>query len=200
MKLKYFLRGLASGIVVTTLLLTISHNAKKDNISEQEIIERAEKLGMVMEEETDLLSAALTPKGEPTAEPTAVPESTGEAQTASQITGEPTKGAEMELTQKPTQEPVLTQEPVPTQEPTKEPTQIPTEEPVSSEKKVLTIVSGMWSDKVASELQAMGLVESASEFDQYLISNGYADKIVVGTFEIPAGASYDEIARIITSK
>lgn len=194
MKLKYFLRGLASGIVVTTLLLTISHNAKKDNISEQEIIERAEKLGMVMEEETDLLSATLTPKGEPTAEPTAVPESTGEAQTASQITGEPTKGAEMELTQKPTQEPV------PTQEPTKEPTQIPTEEPVSSEKKVLTIVSGMWSDKVASELQAMGLVESASEFDQYLISNGYADKIVVGTFEIPAGASYDEIARIITSK
>ena len=194
MKLKYFLRGLASGIVVTTLLLTISHNAKKDNISEQEIIERAEKLGMVMEEETDLLSATLMPKGEPTAEPTAVPESTGEAQTASQITGEPTKGAEMELTQKPTQEPV------PTQEPTKEPTQIPTEEPVSSEKKVLTIVSGMWSDKVASELQAMGLVESASEFDQYLISNGYADKIVVGTFEIPAGASYDEIARIITSK
>lgn len=182
MKLKYFLRGLASGIVITTLLLTISHNVKKDNISEQEIIERAEKLGMVMEEETDLLSVTLTPKGEPT------------------------KGAEVEVTQIPTQEPALTrepaltQEPSPTLEPTKEPTQIPTEEPASSEKKVLTIVSGMWSDKVASELQAMGLVKSASEFDQYLIRNGYADKLIVGTFEIPAGSSYDEIARIITSK
>lgn len=190
MKLKYFLRGLASGIVVTTLLLTISHNAKKDNISEQEIIERAEKLGMVMED--DLLAATLTPKGEPTAEATVVPESTEEDKMTSQVTGEPPEEAQVELTQTPTQEPA------PTQEPTKEPTQIPTQ--ASSEKKVLTIVSGMWSDKVASELQAMGLVDSASEFDQYLVKNGYADKLVVGTFEIPAGASYDEIARIITSK
>ena len=187
MKLRYFLRGLASGIVITTLLLTISHNVKKDNISEQEIIERAEKLGMVMEE-TDLLSVTVTPKGEPTAEVTEAIEPTEEAQ----ITSEVTKGAEMESTQAPTQGVTPTQEPTPMQE--------PTQENASSEKKVLTIVSGMWSDKVASELQAMGLVENASEFDQYLIRNGYADKLVVGTFEIPAGASYDEIARIITGK
>ena len=48
MKQKYFLRGLASGIVVTTVILTISFNARKDDISEQEVIARAEKLGMVM--------------------------------------------------------------------------------------------------------------------------------------------------------
>ncbi len=190
MKLKYFLRGLASGIVITTLLLTISHNAKKDNISEQEIIERAEKLGMVMEEGTGLLSPTVTITGEPTAEATKVPESAEETQTSIEITGGLTEGAEGKLTQMPTQEPT----------PTQESTQMPTGTAASSEKKVLTIVSGMWSDKVARELQAMGLVESASEFDQYLIQNGYADKIVVGTFEIPEGASYQEIAGIITSQ
>lgn len=190
MKLKYFLRGLASGIVITTLLLTISFNVGKDDISEQEIIKRAEKLGMVMEEETDLLSSTSTPTKENEAEATATvsPEITEETEVTVSVTQTPTK----EPTQEPTQEP--------TKEPTKEPTPIPTQAAASSEKKVLTIVSGMWSDAVARELQAMGLVDSASEFDQYLIKNGYADRLVVGTFEIPAGASYDEIARIITSR
>lgn len=186
MKLKYFLRGLASGIVITTLLLTISFNVGKDDISEQEIIKRAEKLGMVMEEETDLLSSTSTPTKENEAEATATvsPEITEETEVTVSVTQTPTK--------EPTQEP--------TKEPTKEPTPIPTQAAASSEKKVLTIASGMWSDAVARELQAMGLVDSASEFDQYLIKNGYADRLVVGTFEIPAGASYDEIARIITSR
>ena len=190
MKQKYFLRGLASGIVVTTVILTISFNARKDDISEQEVIARAEKLGMVMAEavedtpEPTEAEVTVTPTPEPTEEPKA--------------TATPTPTLE------PTEEPKATATPTPTPEPTEEPkaTATPTPEAVqsSSEKKVLRIASGMWSDKVARELQAMGVIEDAADFDQYLIRNGYAERLVVGTFEIPAGATYEQIAQIITSR
>ena len=174
MKQKYFLRGLASGIVVTTVILTISFNARKDDISEQEVIARAEKLGMVMAEAV-----------EDTPEPT-----------EAEVTVTPTP--------EPTEEPKATATPTPTLEPTEEPkaTATPTPEAVqsSSEKKVLRIASGMWSDKVARELQAMGVIEDAADFDQYLIRNGYAERLVVGTFEIPVGATYEQIAQIITRR
>ncbi|HBI73185.1 MAG TPA: hypothetical protein DDY59_08355, partial [Lachnospiraceae bacterium] len=45
MKLKYYMRGLGIGILLTTLLFALSGYQKK--LSDQEIIERAEKLGMV---------------------------------------------------------------------------------------------------------------------------------------------------------
>lgn len=184
MKLKYFLRGLASGIVITTLILTISYRNKMADISEQEVA--------ITEEATLTPEVTKTPKEEVTV----TPEATQEPTMTLEATQEPTMTPE--ATQEPTATPEPTQEPTVTPEPTPEPTKAPAE--VSTEKKVLTITSGMWSDRVARELQAMGVVENAADFDKYLIQNGYADKIVVGTFEIQVGASYDEIARIITSK
>ena len=209
MKQKYFLRGLASGIVVTTLILTISFNARNDDISEKEIIARAEKLGMVMKEKNDSVTLSVTPviKTEET-------DVTQEAEVTQTMTTEETKQPVATPTLEPTKEPVATatltleptKEPVATPEPTKEPvptaTPTPTPEAVqsSTEKKVLTIVMGMWSDKVARELETMGVVEDAVDFDQYLIRNGYAERLVVGTYEIPAGATYEQIAQIITGR
>lgn len=45
MRLKFFLRGLGIGIIVTTIMLTISHRANR-TMSDSEIIERARTLGM----------------------------------------------------------------------------------------------------------------------------------------------------------
>ena len=53
MRLKYYLRGLGIGILVTTIILTIAGN-KGNKISDEEIKRRAEKLGMVMKEEQTL--------------------------------------------------------------------------------------------------------------------------------------------------
>lgn len=199
MKLKYFLRGLASGIVITTVMLTISFRTREVKIPEHELIKRAQELGMVMQEERDLLSDTAMPakEAEITETPTDTPEQSKEE---SIVTSQPTQQAEVtkepesEATPTPSGEEAATPTAALAKEPTKEPTS------AAEEKKVLTIVSGMWSDKVAGELQAMGVVENAAEFDQYLIKNGYADKIVVGTFEIPVGAPYEEIAHIITTR
>lgn len=52
MKLKYYLRGLGTGIVVTALVLGISLSHGKGSMSDEEIIKRAKELGMVEEFES----------------------------------------------------------------------------------------------------------------------------------------------------
>lgn len=49
MKLKYYLRGLGTGIVVTALVLGISLSHGKKSISDEEVKKRAAELGMVEE-------------------------------------------------------------------------------------------------------------------------------------------------------
>ncbi len=51
MKLKYYLRGLGIGIIGTAIVMGIALSGKKETLSDEEIIERAEVLGMVMEGE-----------------------------------------------------------------------------------------------------------------------------------------------------
>lgn len=214
MKLKYFLRGLGSGIVITSIILTVSHQGRPHEIPEKEIVKRAEELGMVWEEKGDLI-AEVTKEPEITNTDEKNNEN-GEQENAGNeevtVTPETTNTPTPEPTNTPTPEPTNTPTPEPTNTPTPEPTNTPTPKPTATpeptptpftglqEKKVITIVSGMWSDKVARELEAMGAVDSALAFDQYLIANGYAERIVVGTFEIPAGATYEQIAKIITTR
>lgn len=51
MKLKYYLRGLGIGMIAATLILMIAFSNQKTELSDAEIIERAEALGMVMKED-----------------------------------------------------------------------------------------------------------------------------------------------------
>ena len=54
MKLKYYLRGLGIGILITTIIFMIFIRVDKNHImTDKEIMARAEELGMVMQEEDD---------------------------------------------------------------------------------------------------------------------------------------------------
>lgn len=64
----------------------------------------------------------------------------------------------------------------------------------------ITIKSGSGSKTVCKQLVAAGLIEDANEYDKYLIKNEYATRICVGTYEIPIGSSWEEIAKQITRK
>ena len=52
MKLKYYLRGLGIGILVTTVILSLAGVGRK-NMTDEEVVKRAKELGMV---ESTLLS------------------------------------------------------------------------------------------------------------------------------------------------
>ena len=50
MKFKYYLRGLGIGILISTIILSVSFAMNKNDLSDDEIIARAKELGMVMED------------------------------------------------------------------------------------------------------------------------------------------------------
>lgn len=68
----------------------------------------------------------------------------------------------------------------------------------STETYTLEISKGASSPGVAGLLKKSGLVDDAAAFDDYLCRNGYDKRIQNGVFKIPAGAGYEEIAKIIT--
>lgn len=64
--------------------------------------------------------------------------------------------------------------------------------------RVITVISGDSSYTVAKKLADVGVVSSAASFDTFLCENGYDKRIRTGTFSIPADASDEQIARIVS--
>lgn len=64
--------------------------------------------------------------------------------------------------------------------------------------KTITINHGDGSYTVARKLADVGVVTSADTFDSFLCQNGYDKRLRTGTFSIPADASDEQIARIVT--
>lgn len=212
MKLKYYLRGLGIGMIVTALILGISFSNRQDQTSQimtdDQIRERAAELGMV--DSSELTLAALQNSEKQPTEGT--PEETTQTQEQNNIEAEPetTVPAETQATVEPetTQEPEATADPEPekTAEPEKaagpETTAEPevTETPQRTQTASITIQRGDDSGSASRRLYEAGLVENAKAFDNYLCNNGYSRSINPGTYEIAPGTSEEEIAKIITGK
>lgn len=200
MKLKYYLRGLGIGIIVTAILMG-SAAKDKEELTDAEIKARAAELGMVEQKVLSDIEGTTAPKNTEAPSLTMEPENT----TSLKPTPEPTEGPTAEPTEQPTEptaEPTAepTEQPMP--EPTAEPTAEPTEQPqdttqTNAETMTVIIRSGETSWSISQTLFDLGMVESASDFDRYLCQNGYDKTIRIGTFEIPKGATYSEIAQII---
>lgn len=178
MKLKYYLRGLGIGILVTAAILTIVYHTK-GSMSDSQIKKRAAQLGMVMASTEEDTLFAQTTQADTTIEETgtiSVEETTTAVETTEAVTE------------------------APTEKPTEKPTEAPTEKPTepAAAKAVLTISPGMYSESVSAELVRLGIITNQKEFNSYLVNNGYAERIQTGDFKVKADMSYDEIARIIT--
>ena len=63
----------------------------------------------------------------------------------------------------------------------------------------LIVERGYSSDRVAGILDDAGVIDNAVAFDRYLCSNGYDKRISVGSYQIPAGADYSTVAKLITN-
>lgn len=208
MKLKYYLRGLGIGMIVTALILGISFSNRQDQTSQimtdDQIRERAAELGMV--DSSELTLAALQNSAKQPTEGT--PEETTQTQEQNNIEAEPetTVPAETQATVEPetTQESEATTEPEPEPEKTAGPetTAEPevTEAPQRTQTASITIQRGDDSGSASRRLYEAGLVENAKAFDNYLCNNGYSRSINPGTYEIAPGTSEEEIAKIITGK
>lgn len=248
MRLKYYLRGLGIGIAVTAVILSFSGNDKAPAMTDEQIMARAEELGMqkAVEEETE------DPEAVSEAETDALNEAGGQVDSAAEVQDKAEAEAPVEKTEEPESEDLEEQSDVSTAEnaesdaqeadvpeqsaeaPATETESIEKPEKADSgdtedtktdatgsesgqqdklpaveqkadgesvEKMVLvTIKSGDSSVAVSRKVAEAGLAESAAEYDAYLCQNGYDKKLAVGVHEIPADATDEEIARILTSR
>lgn len=162
MKLKYYLRGFGLGILLTAILMIIvTHNSRKE-LSNAEIINKAEALGMVMKEDNSKDST----------------NGNKEKKESNATTVDQQIKANDEKKQVANPE-----------------TTTPPQEFIA-----IIVQRGEVSETIADKLQNAGVVPDAKVFNKYLTDNNYADNLQTGTFNIPKGASQEEIAKILTSK
>lgn len=201
MKLKYYLRGLGIGMIVTALILGISFSSRQEQaqtMTDDQIRERAAELGMVDSSELTLaaLQNGVMQPTESTPQETQTQNSPEAATEEPEETQTPETNTEPEVTVTPevTNEPETTVTPEATPEP--EATKVPEQTQTDG----ITINRGDDSGSVSRRLYEAGLVENAKAFDNYLCNNGYSRSINPGTYEIVPGTSEEEIAKIITGK
>lgn len=196
MKLKYYLRGLGAGILFSVLIFAFVVGGKTETLSDEEIIRRAKELGLVEKITIDMEKLKGNATGTPTPTLTDAPTSTP--------TQAPTNTPTLTPTSTPTPTPTNTPTPTPTSTPIPTPTQIPKQtesvEPGETVKTVkITVVRGMTSEDVAYLVKEAGIVDDALALNAFLIRNGYAERLRVGTFELKSGMTQEEIAKRLTN-
>lgn len=208
MKLKMYLRGLGIGIMVTALIMGI---ATKDGrpLTDAEIKAAAAKLGMVDSNAlklTDLPqengSKGSQPVGSDEAPDGGTNSGSGEEPSGEEgNTGGEAENSDGEETPDSAEDPSGEDEnPGGIENPSGEDENPGGTESASGEEETVKIIvsRGTGSRSVCNQLAEAGLIEDAAAFDQYLIESGYSKRISAGTFEIPKGASDEEIAKIIS--
>lgn len=227
MKLRYYLRGLGIGIVITALLMGLTKGSAKETLSDDEIIARAEALGMV---QSSVLSSDLnheeqgedgvtvsynTALDEP--DIAALPDSAGADQTGdaagvvdTEATDKTADAADTVDSEKVADAAGDSEKVADAAGASEGSTKASDTDVADNSTKAtdttgaatitVTINSGDGSDTVARRLAELGVITDAGDFDRYLCQNGYDKKLATGNHEINAGAGYQEIAEILIKR
>ena len=248
MKLRYYLRGLGIGIIVTAIIMSFTRQPEK--LSDAQIKMKALELGMVEEsvladlqnkkeeshipafedivnveeentEESDTVAEESENAEESDSEAeegnTASGESNSEAEEGNSVSGESnsetegTNAAENSNTAAQEQNSaeegnIVAEEQNNIEENNSDSVAnadsnigsvIVSPEEVVEQYIVILVESGNGSEIISRRLYEAGLVNSAVEYNRFLVRNGYDRKLKVGNHEIPVGATEEEMAKIL---
>lgn len=221
MELKYYLRGLGLGILVTAIIMSIAAS-KKRAMTDDEIIARAKQLGMIEDSvlteinakedmtEEDATEGDITEEDISSEDQGVQPEpdadiDTGEEAADVEVASRDTDIEDADSQDNNTEEagPESNEDVEPVVPETDEDTESTDPEPETVDSAirgsaVITIGRGDGSYTVSKKLEEAGVIPSAGDYDTFLCANGFDKRIRSGTFTIPADASDEQIARIIT--
>lgn len=208
MKLKYYLRGLGIGIVVTALLMGYSNKNRaaepKAEVATEEtagdlLVDRNGEATTeeVIEQSTVENVTVETDSAETSEEETSQEETASELESSTQ---EAETITETESVTETETESVQAEEATDKKEQTQSSTEADAGNALLQTTIEINIVRGDDSGTVARKLQNAGMVESATEYDAYLMQHGYDKKIRVGKVEIPVDATWQEIAEYISGR
>lgn len=190
--MKNFVRGMGVGILVTTLVFAIAFMLKGNDISDDEIRQRAKALGMV-EEDTQVVK----PKEESTGQAV---ESGNPIENAAQTD----MAVSMEAmnivtdTDAPIADVVLEQQDMELTTPI--PDQTPVIQELSGNAVKVQIGKGQDGITISNLLQQSGVIADAEDFNRYLSDNRLQMNILYGEFILEKNMSYEAIVEKIIAK
>ncbi len=202
MNLKYYLRGLGLGIIITAVIMGFATGGKREALTNDEIIARAKALGMVenkvlteyteevknKEGQESVSNESDGSEAQAVKEQEALPvnETGKEAENAADLSN--TLGDSDVEAAKTDSDGALKDEAAGMED-------AELEEP---EPTIFSVKKGEAPYSICKRLAEIDLISSADDFDTYLLNNGYDRKIVAAEYKIPSGASEEDIATIIT--
>ena len=198
MKLKYYLRGLGIGIAVTALVLMLAGGGN-ESLTDEEIIERAKELGMVESVTLSQLSTenvsedVIIEDSESVSELNSDEEQQVQSSETSELVSSETESEDV------SEEDASSSEEISSEQTSEDTSQTQSSE-VIDEYVVVEIGSGDGSDTVSRKLEALGMVENAQMYDDFLCANGYDKILQTGVHEIPKNADWDTIAEILAGR
>ena len=199
MKLKYYLRGMGIGIMITTLILVIAFSIhKNDTVQQEEPKQEAASKTVAEAQNSTQISMDTETETEPATE------QNNAEQTDTQKTTEKQKENETSVVSASTEE----------KESEEKASEQKTLETKSSEEKIsekntpaaatekvrFEVGGGEYSDVICKRLLQAGLIDDADAFNKFLIQKDYDNLILPGVYDIPKGATYEEIAALLTTK
>lgn len=199
MKLKYYLRGMGIGIMITTLILIIAFSIHKNDTVQQEepkqeaasktVAEAQNSTQIPMDTETETEPATEQNNAEQTdTQKTTEKQKENETSVVSASTEE--KASEEKTTEQKTSETKSSEEKISEKN-----------TPAAATEKVRFEVGvGEYSDVICKRLLQAGLIDDADAFNKFLIQKDYDNLILPGVYDIPKGATYEEIAALLTTK
>ena len=219
MKLRYHMRGLGVGIIVTALLMG-AVKGERTPLSDAEIKARASELGMV---ESDSLRLSDISNMASSSEESKAPEKesgSGAGEDYPEEKGGGAANAESGAAEdggadgEPDEEEPFDEDRDPARGavrndegnlPDTEGGEVSTgsgggqgrEQEEDGNLVTVVIEEGVTSYSVCQLLEELGLIEDADSLDYYICSNSYSRSIQQGTYRIPRGTSQEDIVRII---
>lgn len=182
MKLKYFLRGLGIGIIFGAIIMLAAYMTSGGyKISDDEVIKRAEKLGMVMD------NSYLTATG-------------SDANNNKDKVNDINDTDDKQNTE--SNKPSGTSTDASTTESKSDLNDNKTTETMDDDSYItakIEVTSGMSSIQVAELLQNADIIEDYQKFDAYLTEKGYSTKIRVKTCEVNNRMTFEELAQELIS-
>ena len=171
MKLKFYLRGLGVGILVTTLILTVAFAVRN---SQPTLGENPSTVASILNPSQSETKAADTQTQQTTQQ---------QKETAAVTKAEVVTQAQVQTVAEKVTEATIAQKDEVTNQP------------------IIVVFSDISnSERAAQAVANAGVIESWSDFNKYLESSGYAVKIHNGTYTLYKGQDYESIAKTITGK
>lgn len=194
MKLKYYLRGMGIGIMITTLILIIAFSIHKNDTVQQEEPKQEAASKTVAEAQN---STQIPMDTETETEPATEQNNTEQADT--QKPTEKQKENETSVVSASTEEKASEQKTSETKS-SEEKTSEKNTPAAATEKVRFEVGGGEYSDVICKRLLQAGLIDDADAFNKFLIQKDYDNLILPGVYDIPKGATYEEIAALLTTK